>query len=397
MKETNESSEIDSEKVKEAIDTTEEKIAAQLNEDDASATAPADGEDIFVPLEALLFDDDQPYEPETTEESARFENFLSEYKAQMSKTLLRATEINNEDSSDKAKKTTKKQKNTTNKKATSTADKTVTESYESEDTDEWDSGITLMPETYEAPDEEDNIFRDSPLPEEEADDDSFSIGREYYGEEDDEIQLSIKFEELPEEVNSSSRADDRFRYDPEHPRLIDNIYDFIELFVATLVCVMLLTTFLFKHSVVEGRSMQNTLQDGDSLIITDMFYTPKRYDIVVFEDYSTALDTYDKAVVKRVIGLPGEKVEVKLNENGNYEVYINDELLPEEYALNTRDTEPDGTGVWYVGEDEIFVMGDNRYHSTDSRHKDVGPINIDSILGKVVLRFYPFDKFGKVE
>ena len=180
------------------------------------------------------------------------------------------------------------------------------------------------------------------------------------------------------------------KYDPENPRKIDAVFDFLELFIFTLVAVVLLTSFVFKHSVVEGDSMKQTLADGEHLIIWDAFYTPERYDIVVFEDYSTSLR---KAVVKRVIGLPGDTVEIKNATDGGLLVYVNDELIDEEYAYyGIRYSNP-STGVWTLGKDELFVLGDNRYNSTDSRDDRVGPINIDSLLGKVVLRFYPFKDF----
>ena len=187
------------------------------------------------------------------------------------------------------------------------------------------------------------------------------------------------------------------KYDPENPRLIDSIFDFVELFAFTLVAVMLLTTFVVRHAIVSGPSMMNTLDDGDYLIISDLFYTPERGDIIVFEDYSTSLK---KAVIKRVIGLPGETVEVRLNENKEIVVYINGELLLEDYTYNAKDTNVDPNTLnrpVTVGENEIFVMGDNRYHSADSRYESVGTINIDTILGKVIIRFYPFDRFGVVE
>ena len=229
------------------------------------------------------------------------------------------------------------------------------------------------------------------LPEEEPEPD-FDLG-ETINEREDDFQISINFdgEEKEEERDPTPKSR---HYDPENPRVIDWIFDFVEMFVFVLLAVMVLTSFFFKHSVVEGDSMLNTLEDGDHLIISDLFYTPERGDIVVFEDYSTILK---KAVVKRVIGLPGETVEVKLNDIGEYEVYINGEYLDEEYAYNEIQFTSGGTGTWVVPEGEVFVMGDNRFNSTDSRVSGVGTIDIDCILGRVLFRFMPFEKFGKVE
>lgn len=372
------------------VTTEKSEELPSLEEDSPTILKEAEREEEAAPLESLLLDDDFPYEPETKEESADFERFFNEYRAHISKSL--PTIIDEDKSSlTETKSETKKEQKPASIEKKSTRRKSETEAEKS--SDDWDSEITLVPETYESQDEDD-IFRESPLPEEESEDAAFSIGHEFYSDEENEIQFSIKFDEAEAEHHSVSDDENKNKYNPDHPRFIDNIYDFFELFVITLVCVMVLTTFFFKHSIVEGRSMQNTLAEGDSLIITDLFYTPERYDIVVFEDYSTTLK---KAVVKRVIGLPGEKVEVKIAKNGDYQVYINDELLPEEYAYNAPDSSAPATGVWYIEEGEVFVMGDNRYNSTDSRDAHVGPIDIDCILGKVILRFYPFDKFGKVE
>ena len=182
------------------------------------------------------------------------------------------------------------------------------------------------------------------------------------------------------------------KYDPNKPRIIDSVFDFVELFVLTLVAVMVLTTFVFKHSVVEGSSMYSTLEDGDHLIITDLLYTPERGDIVVFEDYSTRLK---KAVVKRIIGLPGETVDVSVGSDGVYVVRINGEILEEDYDYTEANHSSPAVGTWFIEEGEVFVMGDNRYNSTDSR--EIGPIDIDTILGKVILRFFPLNKFGGVD
>ena len=78
-------------------------------------------------------------------------------------------------------------------------------------------------------------------------------------------------------------------------------------------------------------------------------------------------------------------------------VFVNGEEIEEDFAYFDGYSSPYGSGSWVVGEGEVFVMGDNRYNSTDSRSSGVGPIKIDSILGEVLFRFYPFEKFGGVD
>lgn len=177
------------------------------------------------------------------------------------------------------------------------------------------------------------------------------------------------------------------KYDPKKPRKIDGRFDLVELFVFTLLAVMILTTFFFRHSIVDGASMENTLHSGEHLIISDFFYTPKRGDIIVCEDYSTNLK---KPIVKRVIAIEGDTIIITPDKR----VYVNGELLDEsdyvfldglDYTKPVNLTVPDG---------ELFVMGDHRNDSEDSR--SIGTISEDSVLGKVILRFYPFNKFGPV-
>lgn len=200
------------------------------------------------------------------------------------------------------------------------------------------------------------------------------------------------------------------RYDPEKPRRVDLIFDFIELFIFTLVAVLLATTFFVRHSVVEGESMLSTLNDGDTLIISDIFYTAERGDIVVVEDYTTLLD---KPIVKRVIGIGGDHIRVR--EEG---IYLNGKLLDESYvytdlpgykyniyptdtlveAMKDNKTFGFEFGQYYefvVPEGELFVLGDHRNNSTDSRV--IGTVRCDAVLGKVLFRIYPFEDFGEVE
>lgn len=207
----------------------------------------------------------------------------------------------------------------------------------------------------------------------------FSIPElEYSNEEYDET------EETDEPIENET-------YNPEKPRKIDGKFDFLELFIFTLVTVMIITTFFFRHSIVDGVSMENTLVEGEHLIISDVFYMPKRGDIIVCEDHTTAIS---KPIVKRVIATAGETVFI-VCENGENKVYIDGVLLNEPYVniddptykyMPLKLTVPDG---------EIFVMGDHRNESTDSRA--IGTVSVDSVLGRVLIRFYPFDKFGKVD
>ena len=340
-------------------------------------------------LDSLLLDNNEPITNASKEDSAKFEAFMSEYRDLMGRNL--AHDTGEEEKDDESQFLTSLPKKQAQKRKSQKAEE---KSINTDDAENWDEGITLAPEEYVDPGEEDKIMHDE-LPEEEPEPD-FNLG-EPVEENEDKFQLSINFDGddiSDEEDKKSEKPHEEREYDPDKPRIIDWVFDLVEMFVFVLIAVMVLTSFFFKHSIVEGDSMLNTLEDGDHLIISDLFYSPERGDIVVFEDYSTMLK---KAVVKRVIALPGETVEVKLNAKGEYEVYINGVYLEEEYAYNNIDFSAPGVGKWTVNEGEIFVMGDNRYNSTDSRDSRVGTVEIDSILGKVLFRFLPFEKFGKVE
>ena len=184
-------------------------------------------------------------------------------------------------------------------------------------------------------------------------------------------------------------------YDPDKPRHIDGRFDFIELLIFTLAAVFVLTTFLFRHSIVDGNSMQNTLQDKEVLIISGLFYTPERYDIVVLEDYSTGLD---HPIVKRVIAVGGETVRI----TADGKIFVNGEEIRSDFVF-TDEGDIDGDGVddykhtpmtYTVPEGKIFVLGDHRNDSYDSRAFKA--VDANTVLGKVLFRIYPFDRFGDV-
>lgn len=153
----------------------------------------------------------------------------------------------------------------------------------------------------------------------------------------------------------------------------------------------LIITFVGQRSRVDGSSMETTLSDGDNLIVDKISYRfrdPKRYEIIVFP-YQYKENTY---YIKRIIGLPGETVQVK----DGY-VYINGEQLDEHYG-NELMVDP-GTAAEPItlGEDEYFVLGDNRNHSSDSREETVGVINRDNLVGRAWIRIWPFSKFGVIK
>ena len=203
-----------------------------------------------------------------------------------------------------------------------------------------------------------------------------------------------------EHVISIDRAKVRDNTPPEG-RFIDTVFETVELFVFTLLAVVLLISLCFRHSVVSGDSMLNTLNDGDRLIISNLFYEPKVGDIIVFDDRSN--EHYaDEPIIKRVIAVGGDTVEIK-----DGIVYLNGEIL-DESELWDRNDEVNGSCYYpamddvelmTVPEGEIFVLGDNRGNSKDSR--TVGTIKEDSIIGKVLFRFYSGEKkavvFEKVD
>lgn len=361
----------------------EKKISTEETENDIKSTEMKDT------LEALLFNDDiEADESDYYQAEIEFDAFMSEYRDLISKSLADASATRNSEKLEGQEvfpiPLPKKQE----KKSTKFALKSEEEKAD------WDDDITLEPIEYDDLTENDEPAEDIPT-EIEDEDEVFDLGEQTEDTEDN-FQISINFDS--EQTPALVAEDPKERkYDPDKPRFMDWVFDIAEMFVFVLVAVVILTAFVFRHSIVEGNSMNNTLQDGDHLIISDLFYTPERGDIVVFEDYSTFLK---KAVVKRVIGLPGETVEIRLDSEGTVLVYINGVQLDEKYAFNACDANLDTSNYnkpITLGDDEIFVMGDNRYHSTDSRISGVGPIKIDAILGKVVLRFMPFDKFGTVE
>ncbi len=159
-----------------------------------------------------------------------------------------------------------------------------------------------------------------------------------------------------------------------------------------LGCTYLLVNYAARRTDVEGSSMLPTLSDGDSVIVDKLTYRfkePERYDVVAFS-YRYELDTY---YVKRIIGLPGEKVQI----DAQGTIFINDEALDENYGIETITQPGYASTPMLLDEGEYFVLGDNRNDSIDSRNSAVGLVRRSEIIGRVVFRIYPLPSFGAIE
>ena len=162
-------------------------------------------------------------------------------------------------------------------------------------------------------------------------------------------------------------------------------------YIVVLVCVVHLTvTYVGQRTVVAGDSMLNTLHDKDNLIIDKVSYRfrdPERYEIIVFP-YRHSEDTF---YIKRIIGLPGETVQIK----DGY-VYINEQKLEESFGREVIRADRYGQAAEPItlGEDEYFVLGDNRNESADSRETSVGILKREDLIGRAWVRIWPLDSFG---
>ena len=154
-------------------------------------------------------------------------------------------------------------------------------------------------------------------------------------------------------------------------------------FIVIILAIILIRLFIVTPVRVDGPSMNDTLQDGDILLLDKYDNTYERFEIVVF-NYN------GERLIKRVIGLPGETLSYK-----NNKLYINGNEIEDNYGLSyTEDFDLKNINLTKIPNNEYLVMGDNRNDSLDSRY--IGTISKDKILGSVKYRLFPFNKFGKV-
>ena len=195
-----------------------------------------------------------------------------------------------------------------------------------------------------------------------------------------------------QEINVSENNKNKMTY------ILDNILEWLESFAFAIFVVILIFTFVLRTVVVSGQSMEPNFHNNDRLIITHVIGSPDKGDVVVLNSYGL-----NKTLIKRCIGTSGDDVVIDYNKNkitvNGEEIsdsYINEPMIDSAY-YDTKYQISSGVYEYKVPEGKIFVLGDNRNHSSDSRDNQVSFIDTSDVLGKVILRIMPFKDFGIIK
>jgi len=168
------------------------------------------------------------------------------------------------------------------------------------------------------------------------------------------------------------------------------VYDWVQCIVYALVACILVFVFFFRTIDVVGHSMEPTLMEGDKLIVTNLFYEPKYGDIVILRKDSFS----DQPIVKRVIATEEQVVDIDFDKGI---VYVDGEALDEPYIAEKTTRPIDFDGKVTVPKGCVFVMGDNRNKSTDSRDERISMVDKRYIIGHEIIRVFPLSEFGFVD
>lgn len=204
-------------------------------------------------------------------------------------------------------------------------------------------------------------------------------------------------------------------------KILKEVWEWVYTIAIAIAVAMLIKCFLFDIVRVDGLSMYPTLNHSDRLIVRKIGYKPEQGDIIILDAHYSKRESYykqqaasqgkeklnfierlftsvpddlsKKYYVKRIIALPGQTVDIK-----NGRVYVDGEMLQEDYYDGiTSPTDPSVSYPLTVEEDMVFVMGDNRGNSTDSRASSLGQVPFKAIKGKAIFRIFPFSSLGTVK
>ena len=192
------------------------------------------------------------------------------------------------------------------------------------------------------------------------------------------------------------KREDQEEYENPKEMVWDIFKTLMYMLIVATVCLLTLK-YVGQRTVVIGDSMNNTFYDGDNLVVDKISYRfrdPNRFEVIVFPFMENGEEV---RYIKRIIGLPGETIQIKDNS-----IYIDGELLEEDFGLEKIEYAGYAGSPVTLGDDEYFVLGDNRNHSKDSRELDqygnpvVGVIHKSIIIGRAWVKVYPFKEFGFV-
>jgi signal peptidase I len=218
--------------------------------------------------------------------------------------------------------------------------------------------------------------------------------------------LNEPIELAPEQSDIQAASQEQKKKKNVRSSVFGLLLEYVELFVTCLCTILIIFSFFVRVCSVSGTSMLPTFRDGEVLLVSDLFYTPQQGDIVVFHQTSEELPRFNEPIIKRIIATEGQHVRIDFNEGT---VRVDDVLLEEDYIQLTNslgyytgeydlfaehhfhmEPSPDGTTHRIfeatVPEGHLFVMGDNRNNSSDSRTKVIGFVDERRVLGRVLCR-----------
>ena len=254
---------------------------------------------------------------------------------------------------------------------------------------------------------EEDSLETNPFDEEEAggrQERSGAAGRRREQTEDRDADLDAQEEEYSareedkrrrQEERTARRRDQKAQKEEkeEKPATVGSVIrEFLIYAVIFAVCVFLIPRYVMQRTEVSGISMEDTLQDGDNLIVEKVsryFTEMKRFDVIVFYPYGKDVNEY---YIKRVIGLPGETVQII-----GSDIYINGTVLEEDYGKEPITYAGIAAQPITLGDGQYFVLGDNREESFDSRYEEVGVVDQDQIAGHALFRIWPLSSFGNFD
>ena len=224
--------------------------------------------------------------------------------------------------------------------------------------------------------------------------DDFGLDYSKYQTDDntDSVDTDAVFQDVssPDEVTVIHEKKEIFSLKAE-------IFDWLEIVVTAIILLVVLFTFVFKIVTIDGRSMMNTLKEGEKVVISNIGYEPQHEDIVVISrnmNNITSGNDQSAPIIKRIIATEGQTVNIDFSAGV---VYVDGVALDEPYTRTPTNLQNDIRFPVVVPSGCVFVLGDNRNDSTDSRSSMIGEegmIDTRYILGKALYRIFPFDGFG---